>query len=235
MLKKFINEAEVFAVNENLELEVRVIGPGKSKVVVIDNFYKNPMMVRDLAISIPPSVNERIASNLPVGPDSGRINAFYLFDHFGDVFEDVFRRALPEVYKKMPPAYFQKSFLNATFLCNVMTSDNLPPRVPHCDNPYPDFYAGLIYLNTDDECAGGTSFYTFGGKHYGNVDTMDVEGKILMDHYVTDSEADWEMLDLVEMKFNRFVLYPQLQYHTAYIKPGMFVNGNYRINQVFFI
>jgi hypothetical protein len=235
MLKKFINEAEVFALNDHLEWTVKEIGPAKSKVIVCDNFYKNPDMVRDLALQIPPSVNERIASNLPVGPDSGRINAFYLLDHIAEPIEEMFKQSIPEIYKEAPPGYFERAFLDATFLCNVMTSNNLPPRVPHCDAPHPYLYAALIYLNTPDECAGGTAFYTLGGNHRGNAYSMDAEGKVPVDHYVTDSEGDWEMLELIEMKYNRFVMYPQWQYHTAYIKPGMFVDGNYRINQVFFI
>ena len=233
MNKVFIDEAEAFAVNDNLEIQVIEVGP--SKIIIVDNFYKNPDMARDLAIAIPPSVNERIASNLPVGPDSGRINAFYLFDHFGDVIESIVKQALPELYSKLPYQYYQRSFLNATFLCNVMTGNNLPPRVPHIDNPVPDYYAGLIYLNTPDECLGGTGFYTFGGNYYGNCNTMDVEGKIPVDHYVNDSEGDWKLEYLAEMKNNRFVMYPQLQYHTAYIKPDMYTDGTYRINQVFFI
>jgi len=235
MIKKFINEEEVFAINDQLEWTVKEIGPNKSKVIICDNFYKNPEMVRELALSIPPSVNERTASNLPVGPDSGRINAFYILDHFGKVIEEMFKQSLPEIYKLAPLNYFERSFLDATFLVNVMTGNNLPPRVPHCDAPHPYLYAAVIYLNTPEECQGGTGFYTFGGEHRGNASTMDVAGKIPMDHYVTESEGDWELLEIVDMKFNRFVMYPQWQYHTAYITPDMFTDGTYRINQCFFI
>lgn len=235
MIKKFINEAEVFAISDHIEWTVKEVGPGKSKVIVCDNFYKNPDMVRELALSIPPSVNERIASNLPVGPDSGRINAFYMLDHFATPIEEMFKQSLPEIYEKAPIGYFQRSFLDATFLVNVMTGKNLPPRVPHCDAPHPYLYAAVIFLNTPEECQGGTALYTFGGEHRGNANTMDVAGTIPVDHYVTDNEGDWEMLELIEMKYNRFVMYPQWQYHTAYIKPDMFVDGTYRINQCFFI
>ena len=48
MKKGFIDEHEVFALGDDLEASVHTIGPEKSKIVTIDNFYKNPDMVRDL-------------------------------------------------------------------------------------------------------------------------------------------------------------------------------------------
>ena len=46
MKKAFIDEHEVFALGDDLEASVHTIGPEKSKIVTIDNFYKNPDMVR---------------------------------------------------------------------------------------------------------------------------------------------------------------------------------------------
>lgn len=240
MLKRFINEEETFAVNENLNIDIRYVGPTNAKVIIVDNFYKNPELVRDLALTIPPSTDEILASNLPVGPDSGRIDSSYKLQHIGKYIERIFKEAVPETYQHLPPNYFLNIFFGAKFLCNVMTSNNLPPRVPHCDSAMSlADYAALIYLNTPEECAGGTGLYTFGGSRYhtnlGSRRTIDIEGLIPADHYVVDSVGDWELVDLIEMKFNRLVLYPQSHYHTAYIKPGMFVNGTYRINQLFFI
>jgi hypothetical protein len=103
--------------------------------------------------------------------------------------------------------------------------------------------ASTIYLNNENESAGGTSFYEFGGKHFYTDSvvendfhvTMDVEGKIPVTQYITDSSHDWEMIGMIPMQFNRMVLYNQAVLHTAYVKPGMFVNDNYRMNQQFFI
>ena len=238
MYKKFMNESEVFAVNEDgFEIEVVEVGPLKSKVVIVDNFYKNPELVRELTLAIPPTTNERILTNLPTGPTSGRINAFYLLDHFGPVYDKLIRKYWPDEGSQYQADYFLESFKRATFMVNVMTSHNLPPRVPHTDFPDPRVFASAIYLNTPDECLGGTGFYSFGGNCIGRKcpSTIDIEEKIKPDHFVVDDCGDWKLEYVATMKWNRMVLYSQALYHTPYIKPGMFTGDNYRLNQQFFI
>lgn len=235
MIKNFFDEIETFKVNENFTWEVKEVGPLKAKVIVVDNFYKNPEMVRDLALTIPPSINQRIMANLPYGPNSGRISAFYLMDQLAPAYEKIYRESLPEIYKQMPPDAITTSFRDATFIVNVMTSENLPPRVPHVDFPDDRVYASLIFLNTPEECAGGTGFYTFNGSMKGFVNHMDSEKTIPPDHFIVDDTGGWKLIEMVEMKFNRMIMYPQSIYHNAYIKPGMFTGNNYRINQIFFI
>lgn len=234
MYKNFINELETFAVNEELTIETRLVGPQKRILGIVDNFYKNPMMVRELALTIPPTTNERILTRLPSGKDSGRINAFYIMDHLGIVYDDIIKKTFPQFYAHYEPEQITRIFRDATFMVNVMTSNNLPPRPPHIDHPYPMALASTIYLNTPEECAGGTSFYTFNGVDSGVEYGLDSQGTEL-DHYVTDSVGDWKLEDVAEMKFNRMIIYPAAMYHAAYIKPGMFTNGVYRINQQFFI
>ena len=237
MLKKFINELETFAVNENLEPEIISIGT-EGKIVIVDNFYKNPELVRDLALAIPPTTNERILNNLPTGPTSGRINAFYLLDHLGPVYDKIIRSCYPELSQYYAPGYFESSFQRATFMCNVMTSNNLPPRLPHIDHTDRRLLASLIYLNTPDECAGGTGFYSFKNKLIGenkfrtHIDDTNLKEP---DHFVVDDLDDWKLEYIAEMKFNRMVIYSQNIHHSAYIKPNMFTGNTYRLNQVFFI
>lgn len=237
MNKHFINEAEVFAINENLTPEVVHLRDGV-KLVIVDDFYKNPMMVRDLAIAIPHTVNERILNNLPVGPTSGRINAFYLMDHFGPVYNKIIRECYPELSQYYAEGYFESSFKRATFMVNVMTSENLPPRLPHIDHTDRRLLASLIYLNTPDECAGGTGIYSYKEKLTGETKfrtTVDDQGTKNPDHFVVDDLDDWKLEYVAEMKFNRMVIYSQNTHHSAYIKPGMFTGNTYRLNQVFFI
>ena len=240
MIKSFINEFKTFAVNLDYKLSVIEIGPEKAKIAVVDDFYQNPMMVRELALTIPPSINERILNNLPYGIDSGRINAFYILDHLGPVYDKIIKEVFYEYYKEYDSNYFIESFKRATFMVNVMTSKNLPPRLPHVDFADKRMLASAIYLNTPEECAGGTSFYTFGGNQYADevnfsANTIDVNGTTQPDHFVVDDCGDWEKIGSVELKFNRMVIYSQCMFHSAYVTPGMFVNGTYRLNQQFFI
>ena len=140
---------------------------------------------------------------------------------------------------QLPPNYIQQSFTNATFMVNVMQTETLPPVRPHMDSPSGLNFASTIYLNDPNESNGGTSFYTFGGKTYfdetNDKPTYDIAGKMPVTKYINDDIHDWKMIGLVPMKFNRMVLYNQAVLHTAYVKEGMFVGDNYRLNQQFFI
>ena len=55
MEKYFIDESKVFAINEELDARVELMGWEEKPIVYIDNFYKNPDMVRDLVFRIPPT------------------------------------------------------------------------------------------------------------------------------------------------------------------------------------
>jgi hypothetical protein len=228
MKKNIIDEHKVFEINDNLELTVTTIGPAKSKIVIVDNFYKNPYDVRNLAISIPPTYNKRIINGLP----GGRIDAFYQLDHFAAVYDKIIRDVYLTVQEKINISDYgiHSIFKNATFCCNVLSSSEIVPTNPHVDHRDKYRFASGIFLNTPDECHGGTSFYTYKGSQEGPEPNSVPKTK-----YITDSIDDWELIYLAEMKFNRMILYEQNILHTAYIKPGMFENGTYRLLQMFFI
>lgn len=244
MIKQFINEHEVFQTNPNFNIKIVNLETkfDKVKVIIVDDFYKNPDLVRELALLIPPTCNERITSDLPAGKNSGRINAFYLLDSLGPVYDKIIKETFPEVVNPE----FEKtgcndqiisSFTRATFMVNVMTSDNLPPRVPHIDNPDFRAFASTIYLNTEEECAGGTAFYALDNKIISefNHNFLDIHGTIKPTKFVIEDEGDWKKIHLVEMKYNRMILYQQNIFHSAYIHDKMFTNNIYRLNQQFFI
>lgn len=244
MLKTFIDESEVFRTNEDLDIEIVEFRSTSesAKVAIVDNFYANPDLVRELALAIPPTVNERITSYLPSGRNSGRINAFYLMDSLGPVYDGIIRRVFPEIVfpeftKSGRTDQIISSFMRATFMVNVMTSENLPPRVPHIDCADYRAFASAVFLNTEDECAGGTAFYSFAGKIFSdkNYNSIDIEEKIEPNKFVIDDEGDWKKLYVAEMKYNRMILYQQNIFHNAYVDETMFNNGVYRLNQQFFI
>ena len=130
---------------------------------------------------------------------------------------------------EISPFPLQQIFETATFCVNVTNTKDITPMNPHVDLRDPRRFAAGIFLNTPEECAGGTSFYTYKG----STDGPD-PNTVPATSYITDSEGDWELLYLAEMKFNRLILYQQSVLHTAYVKPGMFDN-NYRLLQMFFI
>ena len=233
MRKNTINEVEIFAINNDYHVTVENFDG--VKVVIVDDFYKNPHDVRQLALDILASYNYRIRGNNP----ARRINAFYELSGMAWIYDQLGREHFPECTTYYDKEYFVRSFMNATFMVNVMQTDNLPPVCPHMDNSSGVNLASTIYLNTANECDGGTSFYKFGGKPYYEdtsvTHTLDVEGKHPVTEYVTDSIMDWKLIGIAPMKFNRMVLYNQAVLHSAYVKPHMFTGDLYRLNQQFFI
>ena len=233
MIKNIINEDEIFEIND--DYYVNIENYNGVKVVIVDDFYKNPHDVRQLALDIPASYNRRIRGNNP----ALRVNAFYELSSMAWIYDQLSRQYFPEITQHYDSRYFQRSFMNATFMVNVMQTENLPPVCPHMDNTSGVNLASTIYLNTANECDGGTSFYEFGGKTYYEdpsvAHTLDVEGKHPVTEYINDSIMDWKLIGIAPMKFNRMVLYNQAVLHSAYVKPYMFTGDTYRLNQQFFI
>jgi len=232
MKKYFIDEIETFAVNEDLKVNVETFGPNETKVVTVDNFYKNPDQVRDLALRIPPSINERIRTRLP-GP---RINAFYLMDHMGPIFDNILQTVYPEQHFQFPPNHINDVFRDSTFIVNIMHTKFLEPRPPHIDCPYPTAFAAMVFLNTPEECKGGTGFYSFDGQTGGTeFGLYKADNGKPTDIYVNGDMGDWKMHHMTEMKYNRMVIYQANIYHAAYITDDMYNDDVYRLNQMFFI
>lgn len=191
-----VNEDIVFKVNDHREEQIQWFG--NIKVLVVDSFYKNPHLVRNLALAIPPSSKIKRG-----GYPAYTINASYDLSVLGPVYNDYIQRHFPN---RLDSEYVNWNLSQATFMVNVMQSFGNEDMFPHIDNPSGENVASSIYLNTDDECSGGTSFF----------------------------END-EFLGYVEMKYNRMVMYLQNVQHTAYMEEGSFDGRLYRINQQFFI
>jgi len=191
-----VNEDFVFKINEDRVEHLQKFG--SVEVLVVDSFYKNPHLVRNLAQTIPPSSKIRRG-----GYPAHTINASYDLSGLGLVYNDYIQRYFPN---RLDPEYVVWNLSQATFMVNVMQSFGNEDMNPHIDNPSGNNVASSIYLNTDEECSGGTSFF----------------------------END-KFLGYVEMKYNRMILYLQNVQHTAYMEEGSFDGKVYRINQQFFI
>ena len=60
MKKYFIDEEETFAINDELGAKVELMGWQETPIVYVDNFYKNPNLVRNLALSCQSTNNNSI-------------------------------------------------------------------------------------------------------------------------------------------------------------------------------
>ena len=133
----------------------------------------------------------------------------------------------------------------ATFRLSMLTLDgeHLVPqqRRPHADGC---MAAGVIYLNSPEQCSGGTAFYrhaTTGfewlpqpdnarheahaaaiGLSLPQIESMLTTVSPHSSGYMRDSDADWQLLELVEMRTNRLVLYEGDLFHSAYVDDRAF-------------
>ena len=193
---KIIDESEVFKVS--LDHKESVIRFGGTNVLVVDNFYTNPDLVRELALTIPPT-HRHMRDRYP----GIMINASYDMSSLVDPYNNYIQTYFPN---HLSTDYVCRVMDGATFLINVMQSYGLQNMPPHTDNPSRENLASSIFLNTPDECAGGTAFY-----------------------------EDGQMLGHVEMKYNRMIMYNQCAEHSGYLPEGSFESDLWRISQQFFI
>lgn len=229
MFANLEEEIEFFSPNPELAVKVETVKDSE-RIAIVDNFWKHPNEIRDLVLSTPRTHNPRILHGLP----GSRLEMTYYFSHLGELFE----RIIAGVWKDEYDALEDKSLIqgcldHASFLVNVQNS-TLPPRVPHIDNIDHGRWAVGINLNTDDECSGGTAFYTFRGEMSVNMRNFYDDVKHY-DHYILDDDENFKKVYLAEMKFNRMIIYKQNILHQPYILPGTFTDEQPRLMQMFFI
>ena len=247
----------MFEPNEKAEIEV--IKVKDKSVIIIDDFYKNPDEIRDLAIELEYSENDALIGGFP--GMRGSLGTPEVKDKLYPVFLD-----LCKAYGDLKEEVFEKNWNNLGFMVNI-TKDSYLSANPMGIIPHQDYwenepgwestyqYGAVIYLNTSDECVGGTNLYSYEGAMSIPSDyqpewlkttgeKFNITGPILgsLSHdqifqYVRDrvnSNVPYKLEFEAEMKYNRMFLYPSNVLHTADLDLGMFID-NYRINQVFFM
>lgn len=219
-------------------------------VYIVDNFYENPDEIRDLAIQLDYGDSPALVGGFPgmrgsLGTPQVKKKLYQGFYHLckelGDLNEEDFER----------------NWDNLGFMVNITKDSYIRPN-PMGIIPHQDFwekedgwestyqYGAVVYLNTEDECAGGTNLYSYEGEMSIPSDYKPnwLSGPIirtlsddLLFKYIrdrVDSNDPYKLELEAEMKYNRMFLYPAKFLHTANLDLGMFVD-EYRINQVFFM
>lgn len=226
MINNLQEEIELFAINIDMTAKIEEFYPGE-KIVIIDNFYRNPEKIQNLALSIPPTYNPQIVSGVP----GGRVDASYflypLCHLFNQLINDVF-------YPENKVYDCSQEMQKATFCVNVVNDTvNLPSTVPHIDGGI-GFAVG-IFLNNDKDCVGGTSFYTYKDEITPTIwPDEDLTTENYPD-YLIDTHKDFKKIYTADMKFNRMILYNRNALHTAYIPKNSFNRDTPRLMQMLFI
>ena len=247
----------MYEVNDELDVKIAVdIGPQKKRAVVVDNFYKNPDEVRQLCLDskkITPEDDPGMISSLP----GNRV--FIKTEEVAEKLEKVFFMLCfdPDLWEKpFDVEFFHAEWDKSGFMCNVINDSTLLRNpngiIPHQDS-YPSHinnlraqFGAVIYLNTPEECAGGTNLYSFNGQMTlpdrgrtgipkpENEDEMSQED--LYNHINNNlkESPEWTIEHKFEMVYNRLVLYEADVLHGQNVDLGMFTEYD-RINQIFFM
>tara|TARA_Y100000592_G_C5196777_1_gene188663 strand:- start:9 stop:413 length:405 start_codon:yes stop_codon:yes gene_type:complete len=128
MKKYFIDEIETFAINTPVDATVELMGWQEIPIVYVDNFYKNPDMVRNLALRCPGTKNPRVLGGVPGERVDMNMNLESAWPIWTEITESVF--GLKEEEKQS----FQISCMNVAFSVNV-TQSTYRRRLPHIDLP----------------------------------------------------------------------------------------------------
>lgn len=242
----------MFEVNKDANIIlITDIGPDKRRAIIVDDFYLNPDEVRDYCLSnelITKDKNSTLLGGLAGSrvyceDDRVRTNLKTFFD---DVCFDT------NIWgKKKNLDSYEESWKKAGFMCNVVNDSTLIDKpeaaIPHQDSYSEGIQFGcVIYLNTKDECSGGTGFYSFNNMMCLNESdecgipvpqNVNMMSKEEIYNYIklnVESGDRWRIEHLVDMKYNRMLLYESNILHCPYVELGKFKDFN-RINQVLFL
>lgn len=197
------------------------------KLVVIDNFYESPGAVRDFALTKAEYFAADQLSEGYAGTESKR--SYYSC----------------KVVEKIEKAIGQKIVVDETHFsfavfCKSFQKDERNRSV-HLD---PSDWTGLVYLNKQEDCRGGTAFY----RHIETgLELVPSDAKLtelgyssrgdFMKRLVYPQSKDftkWEQTGRIGMKYNRMLLFRASEmFHSA---TGYFgaSNDDCRLTQLFF-
>ena len=238
----------MFEVNPSMKIEV-ITGIKGRNIVIIDDFFKNPDEIRERAMNLNYTSDPEVTGGLPGtrGVDE----------------DPEVKEKLKKVYQTLCNLYFpyreginEKDFNdnwdNQAFMINSINDETLKENplgiLPHQDwweNDESTFQFGsVIYLNKDEECAGGTRFYS----HFERISipedwqpqwVIDIPPEvrhIKFQHIYTRIQEGnpYRVEYQANMKYNRMVLYEADVLHGPSVELGKFKNFS-RINQVLFM
>lgn len=225
---------ELFKINPHARATVVNDNPA---IVVVDDFYEAPERIRDLVLATPCPIWKHNAQ-------SRNFVDYYDCRHelILDYIEPQMRMAeLAHKHMRTRIPGITRHFRTNVFrLINDQRANT--QAHPHCDGPA---IAALVYLNLDEECSGGTAFYRHRrlqieqlpreADAYDHLSGQIFQGAEREDgtDYFHEWFPTWEPTHLVEMKFNRLLMWPGVAFHGAWHEHNSF-KDTWRINQVVF-
>ena len=223
-----IYDSSIFNINyKDIEKRIKVKQIHSNHVyVTIDDFYVNPLAVRKFAERTPVALAKQISPTSYPGYTNTLMSDTFVLGEMQFLFEQVFKKyflerfSLPlelEEFFQRENGFFEFQSTFGIFSPSHITYENSVETI-HVDDQLDSNFskmplASVLYLNLPSECQGGTALFTR------KSDQTD--------------EQQYEILDTIEMKFNRVAIYPTFIYH-KHIYDKQFWQQKWRIIQRIF-
>lgn len=211
---------ELFDVFTNLHLSATAVAD-VVPAVVIDDVLKHPDRVREVVGSMP-------AANWK--HEAGGRNFVDYYDcrlrfpvRFPTSLISVAQKAIQQIYGAQTRPADASVDVNWFMQINSKRADS---AVPHCDmtENVKRSFTCIVYLNSTEECSGGTAFFRFRQSNSLVFDAAyaraaQSDARIVetgMDYWPRNRDETWEQVGTVDMATGRMLIFPSEYFHAAY-------------------
>ena len=233
---KLYDTREVLKINK--DYEYKVIDIEGNKVTIIDNFYSNPDMIREIALN---GTGNRLLNKerpgyritIPIGWDNHKEE---YIQNYVNILKKTWKDTDSDLvnWPKVQRLTFniQKAYTKWPSYSNEFLEQQ-----PHVDvvDKNSNFVNSLVYLNKDNEWKGknGTGIYRHKSTGLTSVPSTimsDPNGSKFWDNelsnggWISESNDFWELEYLIEMKYNRMVFYSGNLFHSVYMNDMDFMD-----------
>ena len=247
----------MFEINDDPDMIlVSKIGIENRNALIIDDFYKNPDEVRQYALDSPKKTKETDPGLLS-GLSGSRVfeQDSRVKDKMKSFFDELSKQPIWNSPRNFESQWYDDNWNRIGFMCNITNQKSMDVGggIPHQDS-FDNRFGSVIYLNTPEECQGGTRIYSyFGAIGFYQADMIDsdpnkrwVEPQSFKDnmneitmhrwknHHQNEPDEGWKVEAEFEMKYNRCILYEADVLHGIWQEPDMFIDYD-RIAQVLFM
>ena len=246
------NSPDLFAVNPNTAISTHHVGIGKHKVIIADHFYQNPNDVLQTALALSYTDRYEIVGNFPGVRASLKVETKELFEYIGSLWGC---RLYP--FFSPQPVVFQGIKTHGYRL-------NIGQRQPHIDqditamvylNPAESCSGGTglyrhkptqlerVAIMPDDtirqlanrlELSDEFFASSEGYENFQNSMLFNPLFACRENHYINDGNEYWELLQLIEMRPNRLIIFDGRCFHSQYIQSGEYDQA-FRVNQILYL
>jgi len=227
------DELEVIAINQ--------IGKDKRSAMLIDNFYKNPDEVRNLALKLPKR------EDIPLVNHHSGTRSVYETDELFKNTQRFFKEVLYDDDFWGRPTdknFVEKNMSFMPFLVDWINQDTiakqplqlLPHQLYYPNNPSPFQFTVEIFLNKNMTSQGGTDIWAFAGKTtieedmknmYADADAFSLRKDVY------ESVLAWRQQMMFGMEFNRAIIMPSDILQAPFVTSGMYETEDRLCQRIF--